>query len=148
MFPTETGVEKKSLDIPAYSTDKVYICKNKVAKPHVFIPVFPGNNCEFDCQMAFERAGAEVKQRVFKNLTASDIRESVEPVSDTHLFGIQGFLDEQYIDLSDYRKNDLDIEILKRTPSAFLGTCRYKLPAIHVPARHGFTIFYNISVPL
>ena len=78
VFPTETGVEKKSLDIPAYSTDKVYICKNKVAKPHVFIPVFPGNNCEFDCQMAFERAGAEVKQRVFKNLTASDIRESVE----------------------------------------------------------------------
>ena len=47
------------------------------------------------------------------------------------LFGIQGFLDEQYIDLSDYIKNDLDIEILKRTPSAFLGTCRYKLPAIH-----------------
>ena len=47
------------------------------------------------------------------------------------LFGIQGFLDEQYIDLSDYIKNELDIEILKRTPSAFLGTCRYKLPAIH-----------------
>ena len=47
------------------------------------------------------------------------------------LFGIQGFLDEQYIDLSDHIKNELDIEILKRTPSAFLGTCRYKLPAIH-----------------
>ena len=47
------------------------------------------------------------------------------------LFGIQGLLDEQYVDLSDYVKNDLDIEILKRTPSAFLGTCRFKLPAIH-----------------
>lgn len=46
-------------------------------------------------------------------------------------FGIQGLLDEMYIDLSDYIKNELDIEILKRTPSAFLGTCRYKLPAIH-----------------
>lgn len=46
-------------------------------------------------------------------------------------FGIQGLLDEQYIDLSDHIKNELDIEILKRTPSAFLGTCRYKLPAIH-----------------
>ncbi len=46
-------------------------------------------------------------------------------------FGIQGLLDEKYVDLSDYIKNDLDIEILKRTPSAFLGTCRYKLPAIH-----------------
>ena len=46
-------------------------------------------------------------------------------------FGIQGLLEELYIDLSDHIKNELDIEILKRTPSAFLGTCRYKLPAIH-----------------
>lgn len=45
--------------------------------------------------------------------------------------GIQGFLDEKYVDLSDYIKNDLDIELLKRTPSAFLGACRYKLPEIH-----------------
>ncbi len=45
--------------------------------------------------------------------------------------GIQGLLDEKYVDMSDYIKNELDIEILKRTPSAFLGTCRYKLPAIH-----------------
>ena len=45
--------------------------------------------------------------------------------------GIQGFLDEQYIDLSDHIKNELDLELLKRTPSAFLGTCRYKLPEIH-----------------
>lgn len=47
------------------------------------------------------------------------------------LHGIQGFLDEQYVDLSKYIKNDLDIELLKRTPSAFLGSCRYKLPEIH-----------------
>jgi 6-phosphofructokinase 1 len=47
------------------------------------------------------------------------------------LHGIQGFLDEQYIDLSKQIKNDLDIELLKRTPSAFLGTCRFKLPDIH-----------------
>ena len=46
-------------------------------------------------------------------------------------YGIQGFMDEQYIDLSDYIKNELDLELLKRTPSAFLGTCRYKLPEIH-----------------
>ena len=45
--------------------------------------------------------------------------------------GIQGFLDEQYIDLSDHIKNELDLELLKRTPSAFLGTCRYKLPEVH-----------------
>ena len=43
--------------------------------------------------------------------------------------GIEGLLEERYIDISDYIKNDLDIELLKRTPSSFLGTCRYKLPA-------------------
>ncbi len=43
--------------------------------------------------------------------------------------GIEGLLDERYIDISDYIKNDLDIELLKRTPSSFLGTCRYKLPS-------------------
>ena len=46
-------------------------------------------------------------------------------------YGIQGFIDRQYVDLADYIKNELDIELLKRTPSAYLGTCRYKLPAIH-----------------
>ena len=46
-------------------------------------------------------------------------------------YGIQGFMDEQYVNLSDYIKNELDLELLKRTPSAFLGTCRYKLPEIH-----------------
>ncbi len=47
------------------------------------------------------------------------------------MFGIQGLLDEQYVDLSKYIRSELDVEILKRTPSAFLGTCRYKLPDIH-----------------
>ena len=42
--------------------------------------------------------------------------------------GIEGLLEERFIDMSDYVKNDLDIELLKRTPSSFLGTCRYKLP--------------------
>ena len=47
------------------------------------------------------------------------------------LHGIQGFLDEQYVDLSSQIHSDMDIELLKRTPSAFLGSCRYKLPEIH-----------------
>ena len=46
------------------------------------------------------------------------------------LFGIQGLLEGKYVDLSEHIKNDLDIEILKRTPSSFLGSCRYKLPEI------------------
>ena len=47
------------------------------------------------------------------------------------LHGIQGLLDEQYIDLSTQIHSEIDIELLKRTPSAFLGSCRYKLPEIH-----------------
>ena len=47
------------------------------------------------------------------------------------LNGIQGLLQESYIDLSDYIKSDLDSELLKRTPAAFLGSCRFKLPEIH-----------------
>lgn len=43
-------------------------------------------------------------------------------------YGIQGFLEENIVNLSDYLKNDMDIELLKRTPSSFLGSCRYKLP--------------------
>ena len=61
-----------------YQAKEIYICKNKVAKPRVFIPVFPGTNCEYDSTRAFERAGAEVDVKVFKNLTAEDIRDSVE----------------------------------------------------------------------
>ena len=47
------------------------------------------------------------------------------------LHGIQGLLDEQYVDLSTQIHSELDIELLKRTPSAFLGSCRFKLPEIH-----------------
>ncbi|MDO5136610.1 MAG: phosphoribosylformylglycinamidine synthase [Eubacteriales bacterium] len=61
-----------------YSTNKVYVCRHKVARPRVFIPVFPGTNCEYDSARAFERAGAQVDVKVFKNLTAEDIRDSVE----------------------------------------------------------------------
>ena len=60
-----------------YHAGSVYVCKHKVAKPRVFIPVFPGTNCEYDSTKAFERAGAEVDVKVFKNLTAEDIRDSV-----------------------------------------------------------------------
>ena len=61
-----------------YNTKNIFVCKQKVAKPRVFIPVFPGTNCEYDSTRAFERAGAEVDVKVFKNLSAEDIRDSVE----------------------------------------------------------------------
>ncbi len=47
------------------------------------------------------------------------------------LYGIQGLLEERYIDLSEHITSELDVELLKRTPAAFLGSCRYKLPDIH-----------------
>ncbi len=61
-----------------YDAKNIYVCKNKVAKPTVFIPVFPGTNCEYDSAKAFERAGADTIVKVFKNLTAEDIRDSVD----------------------------------------------------------------------
>ncbi|MBR4754437.1 MAG: phosphoribosylformylglycinamidine synthase, partial [Lachnospiraceae bacterium] len=79
VFPTDSGAKKdKEVRPRLYYKSKVYVCKNKVAKPNVFIPVFPGTNCEYDSRRAFENAGADVNTIVFKNLTADDIRESVD----------------------------------------------------------------------
>ena len=79
VFKTTSGEdnEKQAKDDP-YHAENIYVCKHKVAKPRVFIPVFPGTNCEYDSTRAFERAGAEVDVKVFKNLTAEDIHDSVE----------------------------------------------------------------------
>ena len=78
VFPTTAVAGAEKVESPLYKADSVYVCKHKVARPTVFIPVFPGTNCEYDSAKAFERAGADVITRVFRNLTAGDIRESVE----------------------------------------------------------------------
>lgn len=78
VFPTRSYDDNSTLDTPLYRAGEVYICKHKVAKPTVFIPVFAGTNCEYDSAKAFEAAGADVITKVFKNLTAEDIRDSVE----------------------------------------------------------------------
>ncbi|MDE6313232.1 MAG: phosphoribosylformylglycinamidine synthase [Lachnospiraceae bacterium] len=77
VFPTRSNVEQTEIPTGLYKADSVYVCKNKIAKPTVFIPVFPGTNCEYDSTRAFERAGANVVTKVFKNLNAEDIRDSV-----------------------------------------------------------------------
>ncbi len=77
VFPTRSNVEQTEINTGLYKADSIYVCKNKVAKPTVFIPVFPGTNCEYDSTRAFERAGANVITKVFKNLDAEDIRDSV-----------------------------------------------------------------------
>ena len=78
VFPTISGAEHIPVDTKLYDTKDIYICKHKVAKPKVFIPIFPGTNCEYDCTKAFEEAGAEVITRVFRNLDPQGIRDSVE----------------------------------------------------------------------
>ncbi len=78
VFPTRVSLEKQTLDTGIYQAKEVYLCKHKVAKPTVFIPVFPGTNCEYDSAKAFEAAGANVVTKVFCNLNAEDIRESVQ----------------------------------------------------------------------
>ncbi len=77
VFPSTAGGEKDSVETRLFEAGNVYVCKNKVAKPTVFIPVFPGSNCEYDSAQAFERAGANVDIRVFRNRDAKDIAESV-----------------------------------------------------------------------
>ena len=78
VFPTVAVKGGQKLETPVYNADSIYVCKNKVAKPTIFIPVFPGTNCEYDSTKAFENAGANVVTKVFKNLTAADIRDSVD----------------------------------------------------------------------
>ena len=78
VFPTVSDVKEEKIDVALYDTKDIYICKNKVAVPKVFIPVFPGTNCEYDSTKAFEAAGAKVETVVFRNMTESGIRESVD----------------------------------------------------------------------
>ena len=78
VFPTRSGVEQKKIETPVYKEGSIVICNHKIAQPKVFIPVFPGTNCEYDSMKAFEKAGAKVQTQVFRNLSADGIRESVD----------------------------------------------------------------------
>ena len=78
VFPTVSGqTEAKAVKEQLFNKDSIHICSHKIGQPTVFIPVFPGTNCEYDSAKAFERAGAKVITKVFKNLDAADIRDSV-----------------------------------------------------------------------
>ena len=80
VFPTNSGAEgqDEKVETGLYDTSDIYICSHKIAQPTVFIPVMPGTNCEYDSAKAFERAGAKVITKVFRNMSASDIVDSVE----------------------------------------------------------------------
>jgi phosphoribosylformylglycinamidine synthase len=81
VFPTKASKAVDKIEAITYDAKEIHICKNKVAKPTVFIPVFPGTNCEYDSARAFEKAGANTIVKVFKNLDAASIRESVDEFS-------------------------------------------------------------------
>lgn len=79
VFATKSSADNgEVLEEKLYDTKDVHICSHKIGQPSVFIPVFPGTNCEYDSRKAFERAGAAVTTKVFRNMDASDIRNSVE----------------------------------------------------------------------
>lgn len=78
VFPTKSHEDTSIVSTGLYEEKNLYVCKNKVAVPKVFIPVFPGTNCEYDSAKAFSLAGAEPIVKVFKNQNAADIRDSVE----------------------------------------------------------------------
>ena len=81
IFPYHATEDKEEVDSAVYNTRNIYICKNKTAKPNVFIPVFPGTNCEYDSARAFERAGADPHVLVFRNLSVGGISESIDAFS-------------------------------------------------------------------
>ncbi len=80
-IPYNSGAEGQDAKVETDYTDTsdIYICDAKIKlQPTVFIPVLPGTNCEYDSAKAFERAGAKVITKVFKNMSASDILDSVD----------------------------------------------------------------------
>ncbi|MCI9338284.1 MAG: phosphoribosylformylglycinamidine synthase [Lachnospiraceae bacterium] len=78
VYPTKAVRGNAPVESGCFQAENVYVCKHKVARPTVFIPVFPGTNCEYDSTKAFERAGADVVTKVFRNLSPEDIRDSVD----------------------------------------------------------------------
>ena len=78
VYPTRSEISKKDITSAVFDADTKYSSKIKVAKPRVFIPVFPGTNCEYDAAKAFERAGARAETIVFKNRNEADIKDSAD----------------------------------------------------------------------
>lgn len=78
VFPTDSGKSAAVEDVPLYKERSIFVSQNKVARPRVFIPAFPGTNCEVDTARAFEQAGADPHILVVGNLTPAAINETIE----------------------------------------------------------------------
>ena len=81
VFPTDTAMEKPACDDTTCDI-RVSINPHGIARPRVFIPVFPGTNCEYDSAKAFEKAGATAEIFVVKNLSGADIEYSLKHIAD------------------------------------------------------------------
>ncbi len=78
VFPTRAAkAQEGEIICPAFENKNIAVATNKIAKPRVFIPVFPGTNCEYDTARAFENAGAEASTFVFRNMSDADVAESI-----------------------------------------------------------------------
>ncbi|HID9827919.1 TPA: phosphoribosylformylglycinamidine synthase [Clostridioides difficile] len=81
IFPTKAEEVKSKIETISYiSQGEAKKSSLSIATPRVFIPAFPGTNCEYDSARAFERAGANANIRVFKNLTYKDIEDSIDTI--------------------------------------------------------------------
>ena len=78
VFPTRAETKAYFCQVPLYSERNQKAPAVQYAKPRVFIPAFPGTNCEVDTARAFERAGAKADVLIVKNLTPADIEETIE----------------------------------------------------------------------
>ncbi|MGN1456754.1 MAG: phosphoribosylformylglycinamidine synthase, partial [Acutalibacteraceae bacterium] len=78
VFPTKAECPQNQVQVPLYTERNTSSPMIKTAKPKVFIPVFPGTNCEIDTARAFKKAGADPQLLVVKNLTPSDIEETID----------------------------------------------------------------------
>ncbi|EGT5420257.1 phosphoribosylformylglycinamidine synthase [Clostridioides difficile] len=81
IFPTKTEEVKSKIETISYiSQGEAKKSSLSIVTPRVFIPAFPGTNCEYDSARAFERVGANANIRVFKNLTYKDIEDSIDTI--------------------------------------------------------------------
>ena len=82
LYPMHVNTELENIDTPLYKTTEVKKARKTYDKPKVIIPVFPGQNCEYDTKQQFERAGAEAEVYVFNNLNVQSIERSLKELSE------------------------------------------------------------------
>jgi phosphoribosylformylglycinamidine synthase len=81
VFPTKTELVKEPPQYPVFTRRNSGKPKTTVAKPRVFMPVFPGTNCEYDTARAFTQAGGIVDTMVVRNLTTTDVEHTIEQLA-------------------------------------------------------------------